>query len=70
MYKITAIIHKDGGNPVRWEHYSEQKISKKECATRLSRLSVAGSTYGYHVVLENYRCREVNLKKKEGVKVI
>jgi len=64
MYKITAIIHKDGGNPVRWEHYSEQKMSKKECADRFSCDSVAGWTCGYRVVLENYRCRELRQKKR------
>ncbi|EPW3925015.1 DUF1187 family protein [Enterobacter sichuanensis] len=64
MYKITAIIHKDGGSPVRWEHYSEQRMSKKECAVRFSCDSVAGSTCGYHVVLKNYRCREVQQKKR------
>lgn len=62
MYKITAIIHKDGGNPVRWEHYSEHRMGKKECVDRLSSVSVAGSICGYHVVLENYRCREVRQK--------
>ncbi|WP_183052351.1 DUF1187 family protein [Salmonella enterica] len=63
MYRITAIIHKDGGSPVRWEYYSKHKINKKECVEKLSRVSVAGSTYGYHVVLENYRCRKVKLKR-------
>ncbi len=61
MYKITATIHKEGGSLVRWEYYSEHRLGKKMCRQAL-KVSVAGSTCGYHVVLENYRSREVRQK--------
>ncbi|MDE7601580.1 DUF1187 family protein, partial [Enterobacter asburiae] len=54
MYLITGLIHKAGGAPVVWKHYSSHKLTLEQCVKMLSRPKAAGKSYGYPVTITDY----------------
>ncbi|AZL63010.1 DUF1187 family protein [Enterobacter asburiae] len=59
MYLITGLIHKAGGAPVVWKHYSSHKLTLEQCVKMLSRPKAAGKSYGYPVTITDYHCKKM-----------
>ncbi|HDS5352078.1 TPA: DUF1187 family protein, partial [Enterobacter asburiae] len=59
MYLITGLIHKAGGAPVTWKHYSSHKLTLEQCVKMLSRPKAAGKSYGYPVTITDYHCKKM-----------
>ncbi|WP_409193160.1 DUF1187 family protein [Enterobacter sp. CP102] len=59
MYKITAIIEKDGGLPVKWTRYSNKKISMKDCIKSFRKVNVVGRMYDVRVSITDFKCEKV-----------
>ncbi|EMB6791652.1 DUF1187 family protein [Salmonella enterica] len=58
-YKITAIIHKAGNPPVKWEYYSPVKMTQKQCEQMYHKPKEAGRSFGESVRLENFFCEKI-----------
>lgn len=63
MYRITGIIHKQGGSPVFWTYYSRRRMTREQCETMLSRGREVGKCYGFRVTLTDFRCEKVTPKE-------
>lgn len=58
MYKITAILYREGSNPVNWIHYSRHNLSLQACLDLLSQETKPCPGYLRRGVirLENFKC--------------
>lgn len=58
-FKVTAVIHKAGNLPVKWEFYSDTELTKKQCEMRFYKPKEAGRSSGEHVRIEKFSCTRV-----------
>lgn len=59
MYRISAIIEKDGGLPVEWVHISKVKKTEQECRKYFQRENAGGGSYNFHIKLLNFKCERI-----------
>lgn len=59
MYKITCIIHKPGGMPIKWTRYSDTELSITQCERLMSYDKAVGKSHGCRVTLTDFSCTEL-----------
>lgn len=59
MYKISAVIEKDGGAPVEWTHYTKIKKTEKECIKLFRKVIISGKSYDVKVRFSNFKCEHL-----------
>ncbi|EOZ7472375.1 DUF1187 family protein [Enterobacter hormaechei] len=60
MYIIKGKIHKPGGEPVTWIHYSHNKMTLAQCENVFSKDNVAGKCFGYRVRITEFSCEKIS----------
>jgi antisense regulator of RalR protein len=60
-YKITATIIKEGHQPTSWTHFTNKKLTIKQCIEKLSsgKKNSFGRKVKEPVRLENFECARV-----------
>lgn len=59
MYKITAIIKKEGGSPVQWTHYTNNQITQKDVFKKFRKVNVGGRPYTVNDAIIDFKCEKV-----------